>query len=393
MNVRIDNKLIKFQIPKDKFENFNLTKYNVDEFARIIEIGIYMVENSDQKILSMSNEAFNEKVENIKKQYISRENQLKEKNILYENRIANIEKVFNEEKKEALSRLKTTLNDEYSITINSLKKNTENLENKLNSLNTDWLNRLNSERKENQERFINERRENQETINKLNKDHREELSKIREIYDEKIENYYSSLNDMNKLQDNSSLKGKIGEIKMNSTLNMLFPKCEIEDTHKQPNRGDFVLTNENEKKILLDNKDYNKNVPKCEIEKFKRDMIVNNDVHAGILASNKTGIARKNDYEIDVINNKPVIYLHNTDKNNSKIKIAADFLFSIVQCPHIDLKNKEVLDAIKSCSDEFRKKLIKIRRDINKFTLNLTNNIVDVENIVNKIIIQIGLKK
>jgi len=74
MNVRIDNKLIKFQIPKDKFENFNLTKYNVDEFARIIEIGIYMVENSDQKILSMSNEAFNEKVENIKKQYISREN-------------------------------------------------------------------------------------------------------------------------------------------------------------------------------------------------------------------------------------------------------------------------------------------------------------------------------
>ena len=39
------------------------------------------------------------------------------------------------------------------------------------------------------------------------------------------------------------------------------------------------------------------------------------------------------------------------------------------------------------------KKLTKIRRDINKFTLNLTNNIVDVENIVNKIIIQIGLKK
>ena len=144
MNVRIDNKLIKFQIPKDKFENFNLTKYNVDEFARIIEIGIYMVENSDQKILSMSNEAFNEKIENIKKQYISRENQLKEKNILYENRIANIEKVFNKKKKEALSRLKTTLNDEYSITINSLKKNTENLENKLNSLNNDWLNRLNS---------------------------------------------------------------------------------------------------------------------------------------------------------------------------------------------------------------------------------------------------------
>ena len=31
-------------------------------------------------------------------------------------------------------------------------------------------------------------------------------------------------------------------------------------------------------------------------------------------------------------------------------------------------------------SDEFRKKLTKIRRDINKFTLNLTNNIVDVEN-------------
>ena len=382
MNIHLENNIINLKLPKDKFNKFNLTKYNINEFARILEAGIFIIEKGDQKMLSMSDENFNKKLENIEKQHTININKLKEENRMYEDRISNIEKVFIQEKNNALSRLKKSLCLEHNESTNNLKTKIENLENKINKTNSDWLNKLNVERSENLNR-----------INKINKEHKEEISKMRDKYDEKIENYYSSLNDMNKLQDNSCLKGKVGEVKMNSTLNMLFPKCEIEDTHKQPNRGDFVLTNENEKKILIDNKDYNQNIPKKEIEKFKRDMIVNNDIHAGILASNKTGVARRSDFEIEIINNKPVIYLHNTNKNNNKIKIAADFLYSIVQSPHIDLKDKEVIDTIKSSANEFRKKITKIKKDIDKFALNLTNNIIDVENIVNKIIIKIGLKK
>ena len=121
MNIHLENNIINLKLPKDKFNKFNLTKYNINEFARILEAGIFIIEKGDQKMLSMSDENFNKKLENIEKQHTININKLKEENRMYEDRISNIEKVFIQEKNNALSRLKKSLCLEHNESTNNLK--------------------------------------------------------------------------------------------------------------------------------------------------------------------------------------------------------------------------------------------------------------------------------
>ena len=108
-------------------------------------------------------------------------------------------------------------------------------------------------------------------------------------------------------------------------------------------------------------------------------------MHSGILISNSSGIARKDDFEIDIVNNKPVIYLCNTNKNQEKIKLAADFLKSLMKCSNIDFSNKEIIDKIKKLSCEFKRKINKIKKDIEKFSNSLQNTVLDIDNIVKNV--------
>ena len=64
-----------------------------------------------------------------------------------------------------------------------------------------------------------------------------------------------------KSEENSSVKGKLSENAMYQKLNMLFLKILDEDTHSEAGRGDFIMTDSKGTSIMLENKDYNKNVP------------------------------------------------------------------------------------------------------------------------------------
>ena len=116
-------------------------------------------------------------------------------------------------------------------------------------------------------------------------------------------------------------------------------------------------------------------------------METNIDVYSGILISNSSGIAKKDDFQIDIINNKPVIYLCNTNKNQEKIKCATDFLKSLMKCDNIDFSKKEIIDKLKKLSTEFKRKINKIKKDIQKFSQTMQNTVLDIENIVNNIFI------
>jgi hypothetical protein len=124
----------------------------------------------------------------------------------------------------------------------------------------------------------------------------------------------------------SSKKGQFSEQLLESLLSSMFPQDEIINVTRDGERKcDFELIRENRCKILIENKQYESaNIPKHEVQKFVSNIIDNNV--CGILLSQKTGIAGRCDFEIEIHNNLVLIYLHNVNYDSNKIHTAIDII-------------------------------------------------------------------
>jgi hypothetical protein len=123
----------------------------------------------------------------------------------------------------------------------------------------------------------------------------------------------------------SSKKGELSENMLESILIKLYPSSEIINTTGQISSGDFILKRNNNKvKILIENKNYDSNVPKREIDKFILDVETQNC--SGIMISQHSGISFKKNFEIDINNGNILIYIHNMNYESDKIVIACDII-------------------------------------------------------------------
>ena len=112
---------------------------------------------------------------------------------------------------------------------------------------------------------------------------------------------------------------------LESILIKLYPSSEIINTTGQISSGDFILKRNNNKvKILIENKNYDSNVPKREIDKFILDVETQNC--SGIMISQHSGISFKKNFEIDINNGNILIYIHNMNYESDKIVIACDII-------------------------------------------------------------------
>ena len=350
---------------------------NVNQQIKVIEMGISAVELIEQKRARECNIELNDEITKIEAKYESALDKLKddiklkneectklkqsfaikEKN-LYDNITSSVELQFKQKiiaKEEEISKLQGE-NKEYCLDIKNIS-----------------------------EKHYSEERERTE---KIHKKYQDEINVLRTNYEEKMQDI---MNKVCKTEENSSIKGKNSENAMLQNLNLLFPKNVIEDTHKEAGKGDFIMTDMDDVKILLENKDYKLSVPKKEIDKFERDISINPDIVAGIFMSNKSGISKKSDFQIDIIQNKPVCYLHYTNKNIDKIKIAYDVIKAVINSG-IDLSNKETIDNLNKLSSEIKKKMTKCYTLIDKFAKNMKDTILDIENINKKIFTEIKIK-
>lgn len=125
-------------------------------------------------------------------------------------------------------------------------------------------------------------------------------------------------------QIGSTTKGKQGEAKLEVILAHMFPSAEIKNTAGMTACGDFIVNRKDKSKVLLDNKDYDTVVPIKEVNKMIRD-IEQNDCH-GILISQNSGIAQKEDFEINVHNHKIIVFLHNTKYDETKMMMAFNII-------------------------------------------------------------------
>ena len=207
------------------------------------------------------------------------------------------------------------------------------------------------------------------------------ILKERDLYFQKEELIRKELNDLkckldekNNIYSNSSKKGLEGETTMMAILNNLFPNADIKDTHKDTGNGDARLVINNIQ-ILYENKNFDScNIPKRDLDKFRRD-VENTDCHGGIICSERTGIACKNDLDIEIIENKPCIFLHKTSENLDKIKIAVLILCNILE-NKMDL-NTSSLQEIK----EMMKELDELNRNYNSNKRSIDNMSSNNENL------------
>lgn len=208
-----------------------------------------------------------------------------------------------------------------------------------------------------------------EQINKTTNSHTEILNLVQTHFDR---------------QKNSTFKGKDSEIKLEEGLNACFPTCQITNTTGVSKAGDFLIERNNKEPIMIENKDYKNNVPKEEIEKFIRD-IEEQNVN-GIFISQKSGICRKENFQIDIHNGKIIVFIQHLDYNFDNIRLAVEVIDNLSN----SLKNygqdsediKLPKDIVKKINDEYLN-VIKIRNNLldnlKTYNKNMTTNINEIQ--------------
>ena len=122
----------------------------------------------------------------------------------------------------------------------------------------------------------------------------------------------------------STHKGKVGEEQLCSLLNSIYNNAEITNTTWQKAAGDFLVKRLDKPDIMIENKEYNYNIPKEEISKFIRDIEALN--MSGIFISQHSGIAFKQNFQIDINNGNILIYIQNCNYDSDKVRLAFDII-------------------------------------------------------------------
>ena len=161
----------------------------------------------------------------------------------------------------------------------------------------------------------------------------------------------NSVSELLKKMENSSSKGKISENIVFNILHTLFPCSQIDFVGTTKETGDIILTRSNKPKILIENKNWDKNVVQEEVKKFIHD-VEKNDC-CGIFLSQNFGIANKENFQIDVSGKNVLLYLHEVHNDAEKIRVAISIvdhfkskLDELDNNSEIDTISKEVLDTI-----------------------------------------------
>jgi hypothetical protein len=234
-----------------------------------------------------------------------------------------------------------------------------------------------------------------EMLEKLNEKENVWITRLKEkeeYYEKKLDAERKRTEKQLLREENSANLGTDGEIFCEQQLNLLCPSASIECTTGIPHRGDFVVDIDSTT-LMIENKNYTKNVPKIEIEKFYNDIKNNSDFNGGILCSQKSGICAKTDWALEIIDGKPIMMLYNTAKSPKKIKLAIDLLKAYIKNESIKFDNKETLDILKNFSPTLRKSYAKIDKLVNTFSKCIKSEVLKTQAITNEIFSILKIKR
>ena len=139
------------------------------------------------------------------------------------------------------------------------------------------------------------------------------------------------LEDLVNLKQNSCKKGRLGELLAINTLIKKYPSWRINDVSGTGHEGDCSIYSDEYGKILYEFKTYTNNVTKDEILKFKKDIDSTNSQY-GIFVSHTSGIVGKHMIDIEIYNNKILVYVSNSGLNGHGLELATELLLQLINC-------------------------------------------------------------
>ena len=370
---------IDFQLQNNKVSLEFLKLSKIDR-QKVIELGLKFLRLGNHHLQSFNNEQWEKRIDTMKEE--------KDKII-----IGLQEEIAQERENKTL--LCKTHKEQNQLLVEETKHQVESrFQSELVEVNTQMKTlkeRLYEKSRENEELYKSAYREFEEKLTVKERHWEERMDKMRASYEEKLQRETNKTEATIVKMQNSTLKGQDGENFTYYELNKRFPKASIEDTRKQTGRGDFIFK-ENAFTMLIETKNYKKNVTKPEIDKFYRDIDINHDIQCGILISLKSGICAREDFHLEIRDSKPILFLHNVMKNMKHIDLAIELFKLILKTECIDLNNKEVLDKLKNNIPMIKRNWNKMRQKIQKFEREMMESVLSQETIVRTIFELLNVK-
>jgi hypothetical protein len=353
------NEFITLRFPRDNkvFQQFN--NKTLEEQETIIRLGSVMQNTGKTRKTALNNAEWGDKLEesNNRISKISNDYDVKIKDYK-----AQIRKLKDEKKEELESGIKDAIELEktkYSTALSSADKKVQELSNQIDDIkNEKW-----------------------EMVSKMRNEFDNKVESIREnnkSYQEKREDEYrKTLSDLaDKLSNDdkckvASNKGKEGEATVKDFLVMSLPKSEIIDVSQKGGAGDLIIQDAS-KNIMVEVKKYHSaNVKTIEVNKFVKDMESNNFT-GGIFLSLHRGICNIDNWTIDTIKGKPVVYLCKVADDMENIITAYKIINKLSEI-NMDWSITEKLKTIETFIKQFVKEKKKKLKMINKFSVDIVN--------------------
>ena len=297
----------------------------LDDRTNVVRLGLQLNEQGKRIQLSAQNTAWKAEMTELRAKHTQQLAATTRECDELRSRIASLKAAFSAEKESLSSTIMENAHVTFKSQIDGLRSQNASLETKLSKALTDNREATASQLKELRE-FYEAKLQRQSG----------DFEVIRASYEERINTVIGR-------SQNSTIKGKDSEEALFTSLNQLFPTAVIEDTHTIPGRGDFILRFD-DIVMMVETKNYTRNVQKSEVDKFYRDMEsqANSDVQCGLLLSMNCGICAYDDFALEVRNGKPMMFLHNIRDNMAHIRIATHMFRLILGQNTLDLSNKEL---------------------------------------------------
>jgi hypothetical protein len=171
-------------------------------------------------------------------------------------------------------------------------------------------------------------------------------SKVENLYKEQIINLHKQLEEYTKntlINSVSSNKGKTGEQNFDSLVES-FTTWELKDTAKTPHSCDRFGEIRG-CKTLFEIKNYSHNVPKKEVDKFKRDLEVHKDCQLGIFISLNTNIVgAPQEFFYTEFTNSNQLLLYVQQFNNHDVESLMTILNSLVDVALLLYNKSSILE-------------------------------------------------
>ena len=340
-----DGEVIETYVPDDNsIREFHGS--NLDKKLRIIKLGLYFLKEGNMKNQAWDNEQWQQKIDTLKEKHRIESAELRTKVSISQEKLVQQQRSADIQLQECLSSAVKMERSKYELQVKDLSETNNDLLSKMNKLSSEI-----------EERYA-------KRMIELGKQHQTILINQQQKLEDMRSDYESRLS----RQQNSSLKGKDGEGYVLGRLNMLFPTADIEDTHTIPHRGDFVVRDA-DMTMMIETKNYSRNVQKAEIDKFYNDINnpANSDVQCALFVSLNTGICNREDFQFEIIDNKPVLFIHNLMSNFDSIPLASRFFKMVLDAKDVDFKNKETKDAFKNAASTIKRNFQKQKTLLDRY--------------------------